>query len=149
MPDTYGHKPNANELLHDLARIASVNDSRAVPLFEIVEGVTPEGPIQRVTEAVGEYLHSVEWDAAQPPTPDHYDGILHIEHGLWLLVCSLLKDRGIEVNEDDDLIKTIELWGERLSDLRNQQTEQQREEARSRRQKAFNDLNIVIEGRDA
>lgn len=121
MPDTYENKPTADQLLHDLARVFEIGGLTTGP-------DTPMGPVERIYGAVEEYKRSSDW-RGDPPTPDHISGLMHSEHGAWLAVCDLLRDLGIEINENDLLARTIEMWGERLVALRMEQTQEVRQRA--------------------
>lgn len=121
MPDTYENKPTADQLLHDLARVFETAGLTAGP-------ETPTGPIERIYGAVEDYKASNEW-RGDGPTPDHVDGLRHVEHGAWLAICDMLRDLDIEINENDLLARTIEMWGEHLVALRTEQTREIRQRA--------------------
>jgi hypothetical protein len=141
MPDTYDHKPTADELLHDLARVATANNGALL----VAAPGTPEGPIERVVGAVDEYMASPDWDESQPPTPDYHEMLMHAEHGRWLELCEFLREGyEIDVNEKDHnmLVKLIEMWGEDVSRLRAAQTSAIRESAFKRRHDALEEVRM-------
>ncbi len=55
------------------------------------------------------------------PIPTGWDQMA-LEHSSWQRVCKLLEARGIVVNDDDELVRSIERWGEELVALRVAQT---------------------------
>lgn len=60
------------------------------------------------------------------------------EWSMWQRVCGLLDERGVKVNADDQLCRTITLWGELLVALRVKQSDEIRAHALEEATSAFN-----------
>ena len=44
--------------------------------------------------------------------------VMNREHTAWKVMCSILKDRSIDVNDDKEVVQSIAVWGETLLKLR-------------------------------
>jgi hypothetical protein len=131
MPDSYDHRPSASELLHDLARITEAPGGGIVLGPESI----PLGPAQRVLTAVELYRDSPEWTG--DVTDNDMDLYMREEHDMWLNVVSMLRKLGIEINDQDMLARTLQLWGELVARLRYNQGEGTSEQVMKRRREEY------------
>jgi hypothetical protein len=147
--DSYEHKPSNDELLHDLMRVFGPPPTfaGATVVFKTdEERLRLSGPLERVMGAVDEYHAD---DARQQSLNTSPDGDAYIgmyddqERQAWRQLCEILaKEHGVDVSEDDKLLKAFKIWGELLVQLRVNQTSGQRQEEAT---KAFDDWQEYAE----
>lgn len=134
MPDTYGHKPSADQLLHDLTRLLVLDRVE----FKVPGNIPRErvqGPMERIVGAVEEYHASEDFEPSLSPYhSDEFDMLSQAEKAARLEVQTLL-DQIAETlvmpqdgQEYKNLMASIQLWGERLVAMRVQQTREERQE---------------------
>jgi hypothetical protein len=119
MPDTYGSKPTADQLLHDLTRIFVVNGATiqapgSVPLSCL------EGPMDRVYGAIEEFHRTDFNESTSPYANDEYDMLTQQVEDADMNLMSRLAELCPDATptEIEDIRARIILWGERLAAVR-------------------------------